>query len=110
MNQTEGGQTGLKRVTKQVVARAMQLFDRLTDASMDDLHIVRREARLFLGSALALSGLLHLQHGKYCDGNAADYLSCTRPATYYYYGAFEIILAVVGISLILVWFLRRSHK
>jgi hypothetical protein len=52
---------------------------------------------------------LNLQSGKYCDGNAADYLACTRPTTYYYYNGFEIFLIIAGIFLILLWFQKEEN-
>jgi hypothetical protein len=75
-----------------------------------DWLIVRRESDIFLGATLFSIGLLNFHSGKYCDGNAADYLSCTRPVTYYYYTWIEIGLVILGVYLILLWFLQRERR
>lgn len=89
-------------------------FDRLADATGDDFRIIRREATLFLGIALTTIGLMNFRNGKNCDGNTVDYLSCTRPSTFYYYSAFEMFLVTLGLFLITVWIVRRfpskTHK
>jgi hypothetical protein len=74
------------------------------------LRAMWAELDLFLGALLLLLGLLNWSSGKYCDGNTADYLSCTNPATYYYYNALEIGLIVLGALLILVWFVKNRQK
>ena len=84
--------------------------DRLLDAMEENWAIVRREKDLFFGSLLFLLGLLDFHSGKYCDGNTADYLSCTRPVTYYYYTWLEIILIIVGVFFILLWFMKREQR
>jgi hypothetical protein len=71
------------------------------------LRIIQREIDIFLGTAMVLVGLLNFHSGKYCDGNTADYLSCTRPNTYYYFTGFDIVLVVLGAFLILIWFLKN---
>ncbi len=104
----EGGQAGgVRGMGKKVVAKVMPVFDRLTDIAFDDAQIVKREGQLFFGMTFLLVGLFRFQSGKYCDGNAADYLSCTRPATYYYYGGFEIFLLIIGSFLVTLWLLKR---
>ncbi len=75
----------------------------IVDAVTEDLRVFRKEANLFLGTTIGLLGLFNWSTGKYCDGNSSDYLSCTRPTVYYYYGAFEIALMVLGVVLVLVW-------
>jgi hypothetical protein len=85
----------------------LDLFDRFVDAGELDLHIMRRESDLFFGVLLFILGLLNFHSGRYCDGNTADYLSCTRPVTYYYYTWLEVMLIVVGIFFMLLWFLKR---
>ena len=72
--------------------------------------LVGREGELFAGVALFLIGLLNFDTGKYCDGNTADYLSCTRPSAYYYFGPVDIILVVAGVTLILIWFLKERES
>lgn len=86
------------------------LFERCVDWLGDQLEIMRKESELFLGLALSISGLLSVHAGKFCDGNTADYLSCTRPSTYYYYSAFDITLVVLGAFLIALWLLSRTAK
>ena len=85
-------------------------FDRLVDVVGEDLEIIRREIDLFLGMALIVLGVFNFRTGKYCDGNATDYLSCTRPSAYYYYGFFEIFLIIVGVFLFTLWFFKRSKR
>jgi hypothetical protein len=68
------------------------------------------EFELFLGTALALIGVLGFESGKYCDGNTADYLSCTHPTTYYYFNVVDIALVVLGACLVLVWVLNRTQR
>ena len=74
-----------------------------------NLGIIRREVELFLGAALTLVGILGFNSAKFCDGNTADYLSCTRPTAYHYYSASDIILIVVGVFFVLLWFLKRKE-
>lgn len=82
----------------------------LTESTQDHLEIIRREASLFAGLALFLVGVFGFHAGRYCDGNTADYLSCTRPAVYYYYGAFDLLLIVLGAFLITLWILKPRRK
>lgn len=84
------------------------LFDATLDGIADSVRTVLDNMSLFLGSTLALIGLLSFEAGKFCDGNTADYLSCTRPATYYYFDSFDKILLVIGIVLVLVWVVKRK--
>lgn len=71
--------------------------------------VLRRESQLFVGTALFVIGFFGFESGKYCDGNTSEYLSCTRPSTYYYYDTFHTILIIVGVSLIILWYLRRTR-
>lgn len=87
----------------------MYLLDRLGVWIGMRANVIVRESDLFLGVALFLIGLLGFESGRYCDGNSADYLSCTRPATYYFYDAPHMMLIVLGVFLILVWFLRARR-
>lgn len=74
-------------------------------------QIVRQNVDLFLGATLTIVGLLSFNSDKYCDGNTVEYLSCTRPNAYYYFSGLDIALVVVGVSLMLIWFLKnRSAK
>ncbi len=86
----------------------MGTMDSLFDFIVRSLSTVARDMELFVGTALTLVGLLSLEADKFCDGNTADYLSCTRPSTYYFYSPFDIAIIVVGVFLILIWF-RRSR-
>lgn len=68
------------------------------------------ETELFIGTALLAVGLLSFESDKYCDGNTADYLSCTRPSTYYYFDWLDVTLIVLGIFFILIWFLNKRER
>ena len=98
-----------KRIARIIWLSIVYFFDVLADAIIERAAIMRVEVDLFLGTSLAVLGILSFQTGKYCDGNTADYLSCTRPATYYYYSPVSIIAVVIGISLVLVWVVRRKR-
>lgn len=87
-----------------------ETFDKVVDALEYDWAIIRRELDIFLGALLFLIGVLDFHSGKYCDGNTADYLSCTRPVTYYYYTWLEMILIIVGVTFILLWFMKRGQR
>lgn len=86
------------------------VFDYGVDVIGEQVRVIRRESELFLGIALMLVGLLDFQNGKNCDGNTADYLSCTRPSTFYYYSWWQILAVIVGSFLIVIWFLRLHPK
>lgn len=83
-------------------------FDAFVDSLADTLHIVWKEFQLFLGTALALIGFFSFEADKFCDGNTADYLSCTRPSTFYYFDALDKVLIVLGVVLVMVWWVRRK--
>jgi hypothetical protein len=85
------------------------LFDRAIVYLGARLSLVVKEIDLFAGAAFFIIGILGFESGRYCDGNSAEYLSCTRPATFYFYDAVHTALIVLGIFLIIVWFLKRSH-
>lgn len=76
----------------------------------DQIRIMIREARLFLGTLLVLVGLMNYEVGKYCDGNTAEYLSCTRPAVFYYFDTLDIVLVIVGFFFLLAWYVRRLSE
>ncbi len=88
----------------------LYLFDRLIDTVVEYTRIIVRERDLFFGATLFLVGLLSFESGKYCDGNAADYLSCTRPATFYYFDTLDTVLIVAGSICILVWFMKEKYR
>lgn len=87
---------------------ALVLFIR--DELAEDFRDMVASSRLFLGLASVLVGLLSFASDKYCDGSAANYYTCTRPATYYYYPWWAILLIVVGSFFVVLWFLRRKHS
>jgi hypothetical protein len=76
----------------------------------EDLFLMRKNSKLFFGLALFIFGVLDFSNGKYCDGNPADYYSCTNPSAYYYYGFFAVALAIIGAFFIALWFLKKSEK
>lgn len=89
----------------------MDAVESVYDFVGGSLRTIAREARLFIGVALTLIGLLNFHSDKFCDGNSADYLSCTRPSTYYFYSPLDITIIVIGVFLILIWLLnRRRHS
>lgn len=79
------------------------------DRGVDRLHVMLRERELFFGAGSILLGLLNFNVGRYCDGNTAEYLSCTRPAVYYYFDVLDIALIILGVFAVLMWFVRDSH-
>ena len=81
----------------------------LIEGAKETFAAVVREFDLFLGNALLFIGLLSFESDKYCDGNTADYLSCTRPSTYYYFDALDIVLIVLGSTLVIAWFLKQRR-
>lgn len=115
MNMTEVPHTRIKKLGRlrtivqtiwiSIEYVSFQFFEALGDR----IKTMRKEIDLFLGAIFLFIGVLNWSSGKYCDGNTADYLSCTRPATYYYYGSFEIVLVVLGVLLILVWYIKNRR-
>ena len=85
-------------------------FNKIADRSEDYVAVLRREAELFLGVGLVIVGLMNFENGKNCDGNTTDYLSCTRPSTFYYFSWWEILLVLLGAFLIAFWLFGRSEK
>lgn len=77
------------------------------DYSRDDIRTVVRNGKLFLGMTFFVVGLFSFVSDRYCDGNVASYYACTRPATYYYYPWWAVILVLVGVTLVTLWFLQR---
>lgn len=86
------------------------LLEGVADGIVDAWHVIRHEAGLFWGVGFFVVGLFGFRSGRYCDGNTAEYLSCTRPATFYYYDWLHIALIVLGVFLILVWVLKNRHR
>lgn len=86
------------------------LFDRSIENIRLNARIMVREKDLFIGSGLFLLGLLNFESSKFCDGNTADYLSCTRPSTYYYFDALDITCIVLGVFFILLWIMKRRYE
>lgn len=86
---------------------ALVLFVR--DELAHDVQDIVAHGRLFLGTALTIIGVLSFESDKYCDGNAANYYSCTRPDTYYFYPWWAILLIIAGVYFVVLWFLRRKQ-
>ena len=85
------------------------LFDHSVESLGRNVRIVWREFDLFFGAALTALGLFGFSAGRYCDGNTAEYLSCTRPSSYYYFDAWHIALIILGVVFILLW-LQKNHR
>lgn len=85
-------------------------FLKISKTGTEHLLLMRKNSELFFGIALFLFGVFNFSNGKYCDGNPADYYSCTNPSAYYYYGSFAITLAVLGAFCIAIWFLKKSER
>lgn len=85
-------------------------FDNLIDSTLRNLEIMWREFDLFFGALLFFSGLFGFSADKFCDGNTADYLSCTRPTAYYFYDKFHLFLILVGAVFVLLWMLKRFRR
>jgi len=100
---------GFRRALFVVQAVMLYGFDRMVEILATDISIIRKEGDLFFGVLLAAIGIFHFRSDKFCDGNTVDYLSCTRPSAFHYYGGLEITLIVVGIFFILLWFLKRRE-
>lgn len=86
------------------------LFDLAVDGLIDYARIIWREIELFAGVGLIALSLLNFENGKNCDGNTADYLSCTNPSTFYYYNWLEIGAVVIGVFLLLLWYFKRKER
>lgn len=74
----------------------------------DDILLLLQNGRLFLGLAMVLVGLLSFASDRFCDGGTSSYYTCTRPATYYFYPAWAILIVLVGAFFIVLWFLRKQ--
>jgi len=101
--------TGVRRILYIAQAIVLYGFDRALEIFGQDISIIKREGDLFFGVLLTTIGIFHFRSDKFCDGNSVDYLSCTRPTSYHYYGGLEIFLIVVGSFFILLWFLKRRR-
>lgn len=88
------------------ISKAMLLF--LRDKISDDIILIAQHGRLFFGMLLAGVGVLSFASDRYCDGNASSYYACTRPATYYYFPWWAIVLIITGIVFITLWYLRKK--
>ncbi len=96
------------KVLRVFVRSFLALFNLLFDNVKDDVSIVFREGKLFSGMFLFLIGFFSFSSDRYCDGSTGPLYTCTRPSTYYYYSWWAILLIVFGISLLLVWYLRKK--
>ncbi len=108
----------VKRKAKKRRRGIVQLLVRITgafylfiyDIIIDDIGVIFRNSRIFIGIALVVIGVLSFGSGKYCDGNTSSYYACTRPSTYYYYSWWAITLVVLGSFLIVLWFLYKKKR
>jgi hypothetical protein len=80
------------------------IFSQMTSV----VFLVKKNAMLFFGNALFFLGVFGFSRGKYCDGNTANYLDCTNPAAYYYYGPFALAAILLGSFFATAWFLKKS--
>lgn len=80
------------------------------DGLLRDAATVWQHGRLFLGTALLTLGLLSFESGRYCDGNTADYYSCTRPTTYYEFPGWAILATILGLFFVVLWFLYQKKR
>jgi len=87
----------------------IDVFVALVHAIRKDMVIIQHAPTLFLGVALTIYGLLSFKSDRYCDGNLADYYSCTRPSTYYYYDGTSITFAILGVFLVIIWVLGKTY-
>jgi len=60
--------------------------------------------------ALFLYGIMNFSNGKYCDGNSADYYSCTNTAVYYYYAPLSLVACILGSFFVAIWKLKREEN
>lgn len=72
-------------------------------------RVVWRNSDAFLGLFLLLVGVLNIHAARFCDGNSADYLSCTRPAVYYFYSGIDSALIIAGAFLLLIFRFSRPR-
>lgn len=100
----------LHRTRRNLWHAILRYGDAFLDWLENRLKIMIQEKDLFLGTLFFILGFFNFHSGKYCDGNAADYLSCTRPVTYYYYTWIEMILVILGVFLVMLWFLQRNRR
>lgn len=108
-HQEEGGSRS-RGILRAVWISIEYIAYHIAKAFGENLRTMRKEMNLFLGAALTVLGMLNWSTGKYCDGNTADYLSCTRPTAYYYYSWFSVTLVLIGVLLVLVWFVRNRKS
>ncbi len=85
----------------------LYLLESSLEALRDHLRRLIEEMSLFVGLVATIVGTFGFESGRYCDGNTAQYLSCTRPATYYYFDWLHIALIVFGVISIALWLLKR---
>jgi len=97
------------RATKRLFLIGKYLVLTLTSGVADDVELIRTNLKIVLGSMLTVVGALSFASDRYCDGNTSSYYACTRPATYYYYPWWAVLLVVIGVTLIVLWFLRRTR-
>lgn len=107
MDEDERPRSTPARIVRYVSLYTLYLFDRFLIAGADNIRLAVRELGLFLGLGALLMGLLNFESDRYCDGNTSQYLSCTRPSTYYYFDTLDIALIIFGVFAITLWLLKR---
>lgn len=75
-----------------------------------DLGLIMRHVRLFGGVACTVTGLLSFASDRYCDGSTSAYATCTRPAVYYFYPWWAVVLILIGLWSVLLWYVRRGTE
>jgi lipoprotein signal peptidase len=100
----------IRRTTRIVWLLTLYAVDRLIDATEEYLWLIRQELELFIGVILLAVGALSFNAARFCDGNTVDYLSCTRPAVYYYFSWFDITLVILGVFYLMFWYLKRHNQ
>jgi hypothetical protein len=113
MHEMEKGRVTRRRRSRRFVGlvrwvRAFLLWS--THRIVPDIGIFFRHIRLFFGSVLVCIGLLSFASGRYCDGAVITQVSCTRPATYYYYPWWAIMMVASGTVLLALWVLHREKQ
>ena len=83
------------------------LVENALNTLREDVYLFFKNLYFVVGVFLLTLGLLNFRSDRYCDGNQAEYFSCTRPTTYYYYEPWAIIVIIFGVLLLTLWWLRR---
>ena len=110
----EGGQLQEEGRVQQLIRtlkeRSRGLWLVAADEAMRDWLLIRREPDLFIGIAFLVVGLLGFDSGRYCDGSSSEYISCTRPATFYFFSPFDTLFVIAGAFFIALWTQKRKKS